>query len=214
MFIKHSLKLRFRNAKNFIHSSFKVKFNNIDEYLKYSGFKHVNDTQLMIEPAGYDYGSTDFHYYTFPLYEAINNYDPDLDLVELLLKGGADPNFQSESCSSTVLHTVLINDNWWNNNTIALLSLLIKYGADVNSRDKHENDTPLHQVAFSWTSPYAEGIIKLLIANGANPKFRNFMSKTPRHNVLSSHKWSHRKHLPLPRKILSLLNTSSKYNKE
>lgn len=68
---------------------------------------------------------------------------------------------------------------------------------------------PLHQVAFSWTSSYTEEIIELLIANGAKINAKNYKWKTPYDNVLSNHEWPHLKHLPLPEKILNLLNPKS-----
>ncbi|QKF94792.1 ankyrin repeat protein [Fadolivirus algeromassiliense] len=224
MLLKCSSKFNVHNVKRFatfVHCS-KSKINNakkfttVDEYLKYTGFKHVNDTYLETIPAGYDYGDTDFHYYIFPLYEAINNSYPDLDLVELLLRAGADPNFQSKTCSASVLHTVLINDNWWNDNTIALLELLIRYGANVNQINKNDGSTPLHEVAFAWPNRYAEEIMELLIDNGAQINKWDFKLKTPRDNVLSSHEWNHRKNLPLPEKILNLLDPlpKNKCNRE
>lgn len=48
---------------------------------------HINDYQLIIKPSSYDYGDSEFSYHTFPLYEAIK-YNPDLNLIELLLKAG------------------------------------------------------------------------------------------------------------------------------
>jgi len=50
---------------------FKPRIFTATEYLKYHGFKHINDYQTMIIPSGYDYGDKDFYYHTFPLYEAI-----------------------------------------------------------------------------------------------------------------------------------------------
>lgn len=184
------------------------KFTTANEYLAYHGFTHINDYQLIIKPAGYDYGDLEFSYHTFPLYEAVK-YNPDLNLIELLLKAGANPNFQTKKTLGTVLQTILINDNHWNEHTISLLALLIKYKTNVNSRDKYDGSCPLHQIAFSWTSSYTEEIIELLIANGAKINAKNYKWKTPYDNVLSSHEWYHRKHLPLPEKILNLLNPKS-----
>jgi ankyrin repeat protein len=111
------------------------KGSKLGKWLNYHGFKHINYTQLVIVPAGYDYGDVELIYHTFPLHTAISERNPDLDLIKSLLDEGADPNFQTRKTLGPVLHTVLVNNNWWNDNTIKLLTLLIKYGADVNSRD-------------------------------------------------------------------------------
>lgn len=132
------------------------KFSSTDEYLKYYGFKHVNDYYTKTVYAGYDHGDVDFHYHTFPLYNAIKQYDVDLNLVELLLKDGADPNFTTQKSLGPVLHTILMNS--WNENTLPVIKLLLKYGADINIRDD-DYQTPLHQVAFRWNNHYSEEII-------------------------------------------------------
>jgi hypothetical protein len=51
-----------------------------NEWLKYNGFKHINDCQIKTIPAGYDYGDRDFSYHTFPLYEAIDCNNPNLKI--------------------------------------------------------------------------------------------------------------------------------------
>lgn len=184
---------------------------NVNEWLKYNGFKHVNDTQIITVPAGYDYGDTEFVYHTFPLYKAINQHNPDLNLVELLLQAGADPNFHVSkgfwdySRSSTVLYTIMLNNNQWNDNTIDLIKLLIKHGVNVNA-EHDDKSISLHHVAYAWTNPYAEKIMALLIKHGADINARDIKYKTPHDNVLSSHKWSHRQNLTIPQNITDLLS--------
>lgn len=138
----------------------KVRFSSTKDYLEEYGFKHVNDTYLVTIPKGYDYGDTDFHYYTSPLYEATKRGD--LGLVELLLQEGADPNMNPKE-RSPVLHTVMYG-SLWDEDTTKILTLLIKYGANVNSKSKNDGSTPLHIAAFFWDNKYAEQIIEIINA--------------------------------------------------
>lgn len=208
--------LRYTKGDRFITESTKCHNPIGYEWLKYHGFKHVNEAQIIVSYAGYDYGDSDFVYHVFPLYEAINNSNPDIKLVKSLLEIGADPNFQTKMTLGSVLYTILVNDNWWNDNTVELLALLIKYGANVNFKDKNDKSTPLHQVALSWTNSFSGEIIKLLIKNGAKINTKDNKGKIPYDNVLSSSEWHHRKNLKIPEKILDLLKPSSEneYNYE
>lgn len=184
--------------------------NTVNEWLKRNDFKHVNGTQFDIIPAGYDYGDCQRIFYTFPLRQLINCRNPDINLISNFLKMGADPNFYTKTCSGSVLHTVLINNNFWNDETILLIELLIKYGANVNSRYKYDQWTPLHIVAYNnpfhaRTRHIAEEIIELLIENNANILAKDNKGNTPYHNLLVSHNRFEHKNKPIPEKILYLL---------
>jgi hypothetical protein len=203
--LSSTLKLLSKTQRYTYHNITK-KFTSVEEFLKYNGFKHIHSLQWRTIYAGYDYGDVDFHYYVFPLDVAISGRNPDLNLVELLLKAGADPNFMTKTCSQTVLGGIMINDNYWNDQTVDLIKLLIKYGADVNSRDKSDGDSPLHQSAYSWSNQYAEEIMELLIENGAKLYTKNHARRTPYDNVLHSHGWPQYRNWPLPERILNLLD--------
>lgn len=220
-----SVHLDFRNDKPNDDYVTKKTFTSADEYLKYYGFKHINAYYVKTIYAGYDYGDVDFHYHTYPLSEALSGTlkNPNLELIELLLKAGADPNIKPKMCYP-ILHGILINSNQWNDKTIPLIKLLIKYGANVNLKSKGDKNTPLHEVAYAWAKPYAEEIIELLIDNGAKINVWNSKLKTPYVNMLESHEWIHYKHLEIPEKIRDMLNpvkrsesrpvSQIKYNKE
>ena len=190
-------------------------FTTVDEFLKYHGYKHVNDHYTHTVYAGYDYGDTDHHFHMYPLNNAIEYADPDLDLIELLLKTGANPNINTKMSLGPVLHNVLTNSNQWNDKTIPLIKLLIKYGANINLKRKGDKNTPLHRVAYAWPNSRAEEIIKVLIDNGAKINVWDGNLKTPYNNVLESHKWYQYRNFK-PDKILDILNPSlkDKYNRE
>lgn len=181
-------------------------FTTADEFLKYYGYKHVNDHYLHTIYAGYDYGDTDHYYHMYPLNDAIDYRNPDLELIELLLKDGANPNINTNMSIGPILHSIMLNSNQWNDKTIPLIKLLIKYGANVNLKRKHDKSTPLHRVAYEWSYSRAEEIIKLLIDEGAKINIWDSRLKTPYDNVLESHKWAYYEKKKLPEKILTMLN--------
>jgi ankyrin repeat protein len=126
--------------------------------------------------------------------------------VDSLLCAGANPNFHTKESFGPVLRTILVNRNWWNNNTVELLTLLIKHKADVNFKDEYDGSSLLHEIGFAWTYPFCIEIAKLLISNEANIKARDDKGKTPYDNIHLSHAWPERKTLTLPNKLLDLLN--------
>src|SRR5262249_50990061 len=83
----------------------------------------------------------------------------DVQMVRLLLKGGADPN------QSTYFGNPLSHACW--SNSVEAAELLLAHGANVNARDELANFTPLHWAAGT-ESPRPQ-LVKLLLANGANP---------------------------------------------
>lgn len=195
----------------FITEPAKYRISDATEWLKYHEFKHVNETQVVSATFSVlGYGYSGFTYHIFPLYKAINNRNLNLKLVESLLEAGADPNFQTKMTLNPVLHMILMDDNWWNDNTIELLTLLIKYGVNVNSKNGRNKSTCLHQIAILWTNSLAEEIIKLLIENGAKINIRDYNGKTPYDHVLSDSKFYHQDKMELSERILYLLNPSFK----
>lgn len=189
------------------------KFASTEEFLKYHGFKHVNDHYTETIYAGYDYGDVDFHYHTFPLYKAIKYHEPDLKLIEMLLKSGADPNFYTTKSLGPVIHVILINN--WNEHTINLLKLLLLYNANANIRGD-DYKTPLHQAAFRWNHDQSAQIIQLLIDHGAKLNKRNSKMDTPYNTLLKSYKydWERNNKLQMPFKLLHMLNPANDYNRE
>lgn len=53
-----------------------------------------------------------------------------------------------------------------------------------------------------------------MLKNGANPGELDFEMKIPRDNVLISHKWPSRRHIPLPKRILEMLESFPKTKNE
>jgi tankyrase len=68
----------------------------------------------------------------------------------------------------------------------AAVKELIAQGADVNATDRKSKSTPLHRAVTNTGAPTTAGkaesaiqILKLLLSNGANPKIKNRLGRTP-----------------------------------
>jgi hypothetical protein len=96
------------------------------------------------------------------------------DIVELLIRAGANPNVKDQE-GLTPLHLAAGNHSSTN-----LASTLISEGANVNAKNKY-GYTPLHIVAFSPLKDLAE----LLIGAGANIHAQDKDGKTPLHFAAS-----------------------------
>lgn len=183
-----------------------------DEWLKFYGYTNINQTSLVFVPKGYDYGEQDFYYYTFPLYTAILEYNPDVELIEDMLKKGANPNFitppayDKQFGTGPVLHSLLKWSQSWNKDTIQIIQLLLDYKVDVNQIQLSDGRTPHEEAVFGWDSPYGEKIIKLLINHGAKINVLDDNHKTPYDNMIHSFGWYHNKNKPKPEKLIYLLD--------
>lgn len=90
-----------------------------------------------------------------------------LDLVNLFLDFGADPNYGDNRNALTLLPG---SDHF-----IDLFSTLLRRGANPNFRTKSTMETPLHYYADSSLSLT---MVKLLLENGADPGLRNNSDQT------------------------------------
>nr|WP_323135636.1 ankyrin repeat domain-containing protein [Rickettsia hoogstraalii] len=92
------------------------------------------------------------------LQSAINNYsieNNNIEIIELLLKNKADPNFQDND-GWTFLYSSVFNK-------VEVAKLLIKYGADINV-ESDNNFTPLDNAIAGQQKELAE----LFLKSGAN----------------------------------------------
>lgn len=104
------------------------------------------------------------------LHIACINSKTSSEIVDFLLKNGADPNAK-DNYDKTPLHY---------SDDIAKVKILIKYNADPNARDK-SGWTPLHDASiFSTEDSYLE-IIMFLVRNGADPNAKENDDWTPLH---------------------------------
>ena len=93
--------------------------------------------------------------------------------VQQLIETGAKVNAKDEK-GLTPLHYAVLSSNY------KTMAVLLEFNAAVNAKD-NKNNTPLHFAAAAF-SPYdatEEGMLKLLIDNGANLKARNSDGNTP-----------------------------------
>jgi ankyrin repeat protein len=90
------------------------------------------------------------------------------DLVELLLKHGADPNARDAQGGTPLYYAA-------RDGCVEVVRiLLLRQGADLNARDA-EGNTPLHRAAANCRYTLAQ----LLIQHGADPNAKNNQDKTP-----------------------------------
>ena len=100
------------------------------------------------------------------------------DVLELLLKRGADVNGCPPGFYQTALHCAVEGRH-----RMACAASLLRHGANPNARD-YKDDTPLHCAASrNWYT----GIVPLLINAGGNPTLRNKAGQTPLHIALNLH---------------------------
>jgi len=92
-----------------------------------------------------------------------------LDIVNLLIEYGADPN-ALDATQSSPLHLALVNEN------LDVVRLLIEHGADVNVPNDKKR-TPLHLAAVSGSSD----VIELLLQKNAAVNTRDDRTSTPLH---------------------------------
>lgn len=92
-------------------------------------------------------------------------YGASLQILNLLLKHGADPNWQDENSKNTVLHaacSIGVGDQ------VRQVAALLRYKADVHSKNI-EGVSPIQMVAQQVRQPDREKVMEELLKNKANP---------------------------------------------
>ncbi|HET6249350.1 MAG TPA: ankyrin repeat domain-containing protein [Tepidisphaeraceae bacterium] len=129
----------------------KLYTGNIDHWL------YAGDTALHLAAAGYR-----------------------VEIVPLLLAGGADANAAQNHRRSTPLHYAadgyLAGSAWNAANQLKTLALLLHAGADIHTADKN-GATALHRAVRTRCSD----AVTYLLKSGANPKAKNKPGSTPFH---------------------------------
>ena len=87
------------------------------------------------------------------------------EIVQILIKDGADPN-ETDEKGRTALHWAIAN-----NDDLALLRVLLEAGADLDAQDAWR-ETPLHLAQ-------SEEAYDLLIEMGADPNINDMAGHTP-----------------------------------
>lgn len=106
-----------------------------------------------------------------PLNIACESYNPNFEIIKLLITNGADvniPNLDGEM----PLHKICVNDDI----NLEIIEALIAGGANVNAVDGHGN-TPLHEICTS--DDINLEIIQTLIAGGTSVNAVNKLGYTP-----------------------------------
>jgi hypothetical protein len=102
------------------------------------------------------------------------------EIVDLLLKAGADPNAATNHRRSGPLHYAAdgqINGPAWDEKrAVNTIRRLLDAGAEVNAPDKN-GATPLHRAVRKRSA----AAVKLLLDAGADPRLRNKPGSTPFH---------------------------------
>mmetsp|Transcript_18237 Transcript_18237/g.27621 ORF Transcript_18237/g.27621 Transcript_18237/m.27621 type:complete len:328 (-) Transcript_18237:103-1086(-) len=121
----------------------------------------------------------DFASVNSPLHYATSNMDK--NLVDYLLKHGADANERTKNCGDTAL---LMSSYF---QCVPIMKVLLQHGADPNQTD-NLGKSPLHVLASSDVeedccgddeSDSSEAMIKLLIENGADVNKVDKFGRTP-----------------------------------
>lgn len=109
----------------------------------------------------------------------------DLELIELLLEYGADPNIPTEHdvtplmVASGIAWVEGVTFEWSREQTLEVMQRLIELGADVNAQDTEDYRTALMGAAHKG---HTEGV-QLLVDNGADLSLRDIGSRDSIYNL-------------------------------
>ena len=106
------------------------------------------------------------------------------EMVEFLLKNGADPN-ASSSVGWTPLHLASAHSN--SDSSLKTVDALLRSGADSNAKNNY-GWTPLHTASSSYsndTRTISIATVDLLLRKGADPNAKDDKGWTPLHFLLS-----------------------------
>ncbi len=107
--------------------------------------------------------------YSTPLMSAIGSRSPQrLEIVELLVRYGADVNTRSNDGDSALHRAVGVGSP-------EIVQFLLKNGADIDVRGHEDDETPLCNATLYGD----EKMVRLLLEHGANPWLRNDVTGTP-----------------------------------
>lgn len=106
-----------------------------------------------------------------PLHRLCARAKPQIDVITMILKKGAEVNSVNISGKTPVFHC---NFSY----SVELLNLLVKYGADINITDKYKN-TLLHDDYINCLDEHFEEFLKALIGLGFDINSRNSSGLTP-----------------------------------
>uniref|UniRef100_A0ABD2X4U7 Uncharacterized protein n=1 Tax=Trichogramma kaykai TaxID=54128 RepID=A0ABD2X4U7_9HYME len=107
-----------------------------------------------------------------PLHSVLNHERP--ELVELLLRNGANPNLASPA-GLTVLHKICLDDDL----SVELAKMVLEYKpVEVDARDNN-GCTPMHYAVDSAN----QSMVELLLRNGSDPNSPNLEGSTPLHVI-------------------------------
>lgn len=95
-------------------------------------------------------------------------YEPNIEIIKLLINNGADANAKNYTDSSPLHFAVALK-----NKGTEIIKLLIEKGADVNAKNCY-GDTPLHRAVFRSLEN-----TKILIEHGADVNIKDKDGKTP-----------------------------------
>lgn len=119
----------------------------------------------------------------------IDNYESVTKLLQILCEGGLDINAIDKYGYTALIY--LCRESSFYNKKIEFIQLLINYGADIFIRDDCNRDALMHVLinAFSTETqtviPYSiiianrNGLLELLIQNGADINAQDYTGKTP-----------------------------------
>lgn len=101
-------------------------------------------------------------------------------LLDILLQHGVNPNIRRVGFGQTLLYRV-VEDHIANTNT-SIIATLLKHGADPNLANKNTGLRPLDVAAVKSML----GVMKLLLANGANPNLQDASGMTALHYAVEA----------------------------
>lgn len=106
-----------------------------------------------------------------PLHRLCARIKPQIDVITMILKKGADVNAINVSGKTPVFYCSF-------NYSVELLNLLVKYGADINIKDKYKN-TLLHDDYINCYDEHFEEFLKTLISLDFDINSKNSSGLTP-----------------------------------
>jgi uncharacterized protein len=99
-----------------------------------------------------------------------------LNLIDVILKSGGNPNIGQTSCLSTL---AAINNKYDCNYYSDIVTLLLEYKVDLNVPSDYRNWTPLAHFSRHCNTEDKLKVLQMLLEHGANPNITNYEGWTP-----------------------------------